>query len=247
MSKAFIGIPILNRLDLLKESIGHIDYPADIVIINNNSVDRSFREELHHFAKENGIEVIDQLYNRGVAASWNCIIRTGISRGHDLIFIGSNDTFLTPGSIKTVVEFTKTEPEVIWHINAWNFFAIHRQAVKLVGWFDENFYPAYLEDQDYAYRCRLAGATSCIVGGTWALHLGSQTIHSDPEYYELNIDTHHNWNENHYRAKWGGDRGAERFRRPYDRPDKDWKWWPDPGDTIAQRDWDRRRRAELKP
>jgi hypothetical protein len=36
--------------------------------------------------------------------------------------------------------------------NTWSNFAITRQAVAEVGLFDENFYPAYWEDGDYALR-----------------------------------------------------------------------------------------------
>jgi hypothetical protein len=37
-------------------------------------------------------------------------------------------------------------------VNPWSNFAITRQAVAEVGLFDENFYPAYWEDADYALR-----------------------------------------------------------------------------------------------
>ena len=43
----------------------------------------------------------------------------------------------------------------------------------------------------------------------------------------------------------GGDAGEEVFRTPYNKPDKDWRWWPDPGGSIQVRDWDNGRRARL--
>ncbi|HEY0783752.1 MAG TPA: hypothetical protein VGE98_14935, partial [Thermoanaerobaculia bacterium] len=117
------------------------------------------------------------------------------------------------------------------------------------GWFDENFYPAYKEDQDYAYRCELAGvrrvAYACPCGFA-AEHLESQTIRSDPEYAALNAVTHTEWNWRYYREKWGGDHGEERFTTPFGRDDRDWRFWPDPGDTIWQRDWDLNRRRRLR-
>jgi hypothetical protein len=34
----------------------------------------------------------------------------------------------------------------------WSIFAINRACVDNVGFFDENFFPAYFEDNDYHYR-----------------------------------------------------------------------------------------------
>jgi GT2 family glycosyltransferase len=245
VDKILVGIPILNRLDLLKRCVEHIDYPAHILVINNNSTDHAFIEELSRFAEEANIELLNQQRNLGVAASWNLIIRTGLTRGHGLVFIGSNDTFLYPGSLSSAVETERKKGEVILHLCGWNFFLIHKKAIETVGWFDENFYPAYKEDQDYAYRCALAGVTIVTgIPGASGEHLGSQTIRSDSEYFSLNTNTHFNWNRSHYIAKWGGDAGCEEFRTPYNEVDKDLKWWPDPGESIAVRDWDNERRRK---
>ena len=52
----FIGIPILNRLDLLERCLACIDLPAELVIINNNSVDGTFGRELHALAGKHGAQ-----------------------------------------------------------------------------------------------------------------------------------------------------------------------------------------------
>lgn len=244
--KIFVGIPVLNRIDLLERCLDCVDLPADVLVVNNNTVDAGFYERLTALAGSRGLTLWHPEHNLGVAASWNLIVRLGWGWGHEVVFLGSNDTLLRPGTLAAAHErlLAAPEDEPLLHIHAWNFFALHTRAIPRVGWFDENFYPAYKEDQDYAYRCELAGvrhpdlrAPEC-----GAEHLQSQTIRSDPEYETRNQSTHFAWNLPYYLSKWGGDRGEERFTTPFGRPDRDWRWWPDPGDSIRQRDWDRERR-----
>jgi GT2 family glycosyltransferase len=243
--RVFVGIPLLNRLDLLERCVGAIDYPAEIVVVNNNAIDVTFGNDLDHLARHHGLEILHQDRNLGVAASWNLVIRTALDRGRDWVFIGSNDTMLHAGSLKATVELPKAGNIAIWHLLAFNFFLINRPCVERVGWFDENFYPAYKEDQDYSYRCELAQLGRVDVDGAGGDHVGSATIRSDPEYARLNADTHCNWNANHYRMKWGGDAGNEVYRHPYNNPEYDHTWWPDPGGSVEHRDWDKRRRRQL--
>lgn len=242
--RLFIGIPVLNRPDLLARCLAAVDHPADVVVVNN-SVDPGVRAAIAAAALAAAdeaagrrVQVLSQRRNLGVAASWNLIARTGFAAGHDWVFVGSNDTRLCPGSLRAAAAAPK-EPDVrVWHLCDWNFFLIRRSTIEDVGWFDENFYPAYEEDRDYAYRCTLAGVRRADVPGAGGDHVGSATIKSDPRYAALNAVTHGTWNANHYRMKWGGDAGAERFRTPYGLPDRDHRWWPDPGGSIAARDWD---------
>jgi GT2 family glycosyltransferase len=237
-SKLFIGIPILNRADLLEQCLRYVDVPAEIVVINNNAVDGGFRRDLESVASRYDFTLLQQTRNLGVAASWNLIVRTALAARHEWIAIGSNDTFLHPGSLAMAVH-SAPEPDVaVWHLCDWNFFLIRRTTIDAVGWFDENFYPAYKEDQDYSYRCLLAGLRRIHVPETGGEHVGSATIRSDRWYSLRNADTHFNWNLKYYVMKWGGDAGAEQFTRPYDMPDKDHRWWPEPGESIAMRDWD---------
>ncbi len=236
--KVFIGIPILNRLDFLHRCLQSIDHAADVVVVNNNTVDQGFTRELQALAMEREVTVLDQTRNLGVAASWNLIMRTGFESGHHWVFIGSNDTFLHPGSIRAAIDMPKEPNVAIWNLREANFFLINRSTIDAVGWFDENFYPAYKEDQDYYYRSTLAGLKWVDVPGASANHVGSATIRSNPDYASHNQNTHFNWNLNHYKMKWGGDAAREVFKTPYNRSDVDFRWWPDPAETIPVRDWD---------
>lgn len=242
--KIFLGIPVLNRIDLLERCLEHVDHPAEILIVNNNWHDPAFNAALRALAERRGLEVRSRERNLGVAASWNLILRAGLGRGYDRIYLGSNDTFLHPGSLRAVEEMERWPDAGLWHLQHWNFFAVEAWVIPRVGWFDENFYPAYKEDQDYRYRCGLAGVRRVkheLPAGVGGEHLGSQTILSDAEYAGRNRETHLGWNAGYYFAKWGGEADSEVHRSPFGRPDRDWRWWPPPGESIALRDWDRGR------
>lgn len=178
----FIGVPWLNRRDLLDRCLSCLDVSHELFIVDNS--------------KE----------NRGVPASWNLILNEAFIHGYDWAFIGSNDCFLAPGSLAAAVAVLGTEGVGIWHLHAMNFWAISRETVDRVGWFDENFWPAYHEDQDYHYRMKLAGIGRRNVLRASAEHLGSQTIAAG---YECRN------NDEYYRRKWGGDPGQERFLEPF--------------------------------
>ena len=257
MNKIFVGIPVLNRLDLLQASVASIDVPARVFVVNNNAVDQKFNDDLTTWAFAEGIEVRSPRFNLGVAASWNLIIQTAMSWGYEEVFIGSNDTTLVPGTLATIRDLDKSDPDsAIWHICGWNYWVIHTRTIGRIGLFDENFYPAYREDQDYSYRVdklstmkRFAIPSATMhplpildipetLGGH---HLGSMTVASDSKYQAHNQNTHGNWNTSHYKMKWGGMPLFETHKIPYGGKlgkDKDLRWWPDPGGSIRVRDWD---------
>jgi GT2 family glycosyltransferase len=143
--------------------------------------------------------------------------------------------------LQEFIDMEKPESQCLWMLHHFNFFCLHKRFIEKVGWFDENFYPAYFEDNDFVYRCNLAemppGHTTPEMTAK-AEHKGSQTIKSDPQYAQGNNNTFGSWNATHYRMKWGGRPGAETFRTPYGKPENDIRWWPDPGGSIAHRDWD---------
>jgi GT2 family glycosyltransferase len=92
--------------------------------------------------------------------------------------------------------------------------AINPIAIEIVGYFDENLFPAYLEDCDYSYRAALAGLQEGYCPGTAVRHLGSATISRDP-ILRIENQLTHGLNFQYYRNKWGGINGQETFTRPF--------------------------------
>jgi hypothetical protein len=258
--KIFVGIPVLNRFDLLDAAIASLDYPElELFIVNNNTVDATAQVQFEQLRQKYNFDSFSPRFNLGVAASWNRIITTAWSHGYEFVYIGSNDTTLGSGTLRAVVEMEKPEPECLWLLHGFNFWCFRLAAIPRVGLVDENFMPAYFEDNDFHRRVTLAGLETVhlhatafehngrLVPAVSANHLGSQTIAADAEYAAHNGNTFNNWNAAHYTLKWGGGPGGEQFVTPYNYADKDLRWWPDPAGTIAARDWDNCRREKLRP
>lgn len=252
MQKIFLGIPVLNRFDLLEQALASLDYPSlELYIVNNNTVDAAANEHLSILQNQYNFDTFSPRHNLGVAASWNRIISTAWSRGYDFVYIGSNDTILSPGSLQAFVEMQKPDIECLWMLNAFNFWCLRISAIPTIGLLDENFMPAYFEDNDYSYRISLSPYEMVnlepyayekngriTIPAPPSKHLLSQTIASNPKYASLNNYTFSEWNKNHYTMKWGGIPGQEKFTHPYNNPLHKINWWPDPAGSIAARDWD---------
>lgn len=258
MQRIFVGIPILNRFDLLDRAIAALDYSSiELFVVNNNTVNAANQEAFVQLKEKYQFDSFSPRYNLGVAASWNRIITTAWSRGYEFVYIGSNDTILAPGSLRALVEMEKPENECLWLLKDFNFWCLRLSVVPKIGLLDENFMPAYFEDTDFHRRVRLAGLgyvhlgdvpiekNGRVIPAAPATHLGSQTIASDAEYAEHNNNTFNTWNRNHYVLKWGGEPGQEQFETPYNNPKREITWWPDPAGTIAVRDWDNGKREKL--
>lgn len=93
-------------------------------------------------------------------------------------------------------------------------FMVRPTIMKRIGPFDENFSPAYFEDNDYHYRINLAGLCAFNDVSAPYYHYGSQTQNASdvlpvvpPFAFELN--------RSYYVSKWGGVPGEEKFTHPY--------------------------------
>jgi len=231
----FIGIPFLNRVDLLEECVSRFDADCEVFVINNGeeSVDNLVKFcSKNKFIKK--FEICQERHNLGVSASWNKILRKGFRKKYTDVFIGSNDTFLSPTSLDKAKEILSSNKKAL-KINLCgnNFFIIRKELIEEIGWFDENFYPAYNEDQDFEYRMRLAGLGKQILFdiGVKAVHRGSQTIFSNMHYFRQNKHTHQ-LNIQYYIEKWGGIAGSETYDKPFNgeafkkRDKSDLRWRP---------------------
>lgn len=237
MSIPVISIPILNRGDLLLrlfDSIGN--YPIDkFVIINNGNysdVDNAINTLKNKF--QNKLDVIKPGENWGCSKSWNYTIKEYMK---DYVIICANDVLFNEGDLEKIESWMEKDKRD--HLNklgtinftnvGYGFFAINRTMVERIGNFDENFYPAYYEDMDYNYRIKIAGNTvsmrdipeiKMIHGDPnpdIAIDYESCTIHSNAELKACNDITF--WiNRQYYMNKWGGDRGKERWKYPFNDP-----------------------------
>lgn len=117
-------------------------------------------------------------------------------------------------------------PDLIFELNAkekescpesehpcFSGYMINRKCWETVGQFDENFKPAYYEDNDYHYRINLAGMKAIVVPTSMFYHYGSRT--NLEAYGKPFIDS--SSNHRYYREKWGGDPTMETYKTPFNK------------------------------
>jgi GT2 family glycosyltransferase len=99
-------------------------------------------------------------------------------------------------------------------------FIVDHNLHQNIGLFDENFIPAYFEDNDMHRRINLLGYKAGCTASSPYYHYASQT--------EKSIEFHQMFesNKNYYVRKWGGVPGQETFATPFNNPNltpRDWE------------------------
>lgn len=196
--------PIISRPDLLERMIRSVDVPVDQwLIIDNGGV-----------VEDAPGTVLRVPENLGVPTSWNLGIKATASAPWWLIV--NADVAFAPSDLARLCEaMADPSPKVVNLVSGgFAAFAVNRATVERVGYFDENYHPAYCDDADYEYRCKLAGVPLIDLSGQ-TLHDTSSTI-KDPRYGRQNERTFPE-NLRYFQAKWGGpQRGGETFTTPFD-------------------------------
>jgi GT2 family glycosyltransferase len=155
--------------------------------------------------------------NMGVAAAWNHIHRAV----DEYVIIICDDMELMPNTIAALVAAADAHPDhgFFWpQYDQHSMFGVNllrHWAFEKIGPYDEQFHPAYFEDNDYARRMQLAGLPTMNVAGCGlSHHVGSATLKS---YSPDEMTSHHSnfeANRARYIAKWGGLPGHETFQKP---------------------------------
>jgi GT2 family glycosyltransferase len=170
--------------------------------------------------------------NRGLSRTWNDGILAAYGDGADVVLVANDDIALAPGDVARLAAKAAAHRDRYivtcagYHhrlaralpSHGYACFAINPVAIEVIGCFDENFFPAYCEDQDYSRRARLAGLHEENCADTRVEHGGSSVIHSSPDLAAANGVTHGR-NIAYYRRKWGGDGDHERFEQPFANPE----------------------------
>lgn len=96
-------------------------------------------------------------------------------------------------------------------------FMIKRDFVSKFGFFDENFTPAYCEDQDMHVRIIKGGSHAKRLTTAPYYHFGSQTL-AHNAHISPAVSEGHMRNQQYYRKKWGNMHSEVLDGRGYDRP-----------------------------
>lgn len=235
-----IVIPCLNLwhrytkpcLDSLR-----ITHPYRIILVDNGSTDETGEEAaklvgatFQHRRYEN---------NSGTARSWNYGIADGFEKGADYVAVLNNDILCHPGCIDrlarrmgdnniamataldvrgevgapeevlTIPDDAKDGVAESEHPN-FSAFMLSRHCWNTVGPFDDGFFPAYFEDNDYHRRIVLAGLRAIVHPPAMFYHFGSRTQNESKGLPVVSSETFER-NRAYYVKKWGGPPGAEKF------------------------------------
>ena len=203
-----IGIPTINRADLLAEGLEKLarDYPnVQVFILDNGNQGIRVKHKTHI--------VIKTPQNFGVAKSWNFLTKEIYEEGYPYALILNDDIVLgnNEGIVNNAIAERGSVCDIAVSPNGWSSFLLPRRTKELVGGFDEKFGNAYFEDNDYHYRMILLGLNYNI----WPeinseIFRNSQTIAKD-SYLNLGFDQ----NKKYYISKWGGEPAHETFKTPF--------------------------------
>lgn len=213
-----LGIPTLCRYDLLAELIESVEKgtvrPSEYFIVDNGG---QFVPDL---ARER-IKVLSAGRNLGVSRSWNEILMYAHSSGEPAV-ISNDDIVFNDTTFEELCSGLQDPEAGVVNGHGWSLFGQTKMCTDKVGFYDENFFPAYHEDCDYHWRMRLLDVKRLDVVTTPVAHVGSATLRSNP-----NLSPDSNWfqkGQMYYMRKWGGLPGKEQFREPFNgKPPNGWK------------------------
>ncbi|GAQ78373.1 hypothetical protein KFL_000120210 [Klebsormidium nitens] len=246
-----IGTNTVNNPAMLRRLVLSIDVPVQVIVIVVNTIPGEAGkqdeldmlaaiDELQELIGRSFFKVVRSGCNRGCAGGWNTIVHSTLDSPWWLII--NDDAAFVPGALRTLYDYVSSNPNVAFYkLTAYQVFIITQRAVAEVGVFDENIWPAYVEDCDYDLRLKLSGVMVASRPPEFS------NIHGDPESGSSSslIDTRggghsgygqrskcsHSNNRIYYQKKWnlsvpGCGRQLEgMFQTPHGNPSRNLDSW----------------------
>jgi GT2 family glycosyltransferase len=222
---AIISVGV-NCLEYSKKTFDSVKtkHPYQLIFVNNGSTDGT-REWLE--SREDIISYQNPILS-GLSACWNLGINRGIAEGCDLFLVLNNDIVLAPNAIDNMVQrLEKGDVVMVTGMNNQSItpeqtlddireykdqeannhpdfsdFLIGMPFLEKVGYFDENYFVAYFEDNDMAARMALAEEDSTSLDCASYFHYGSKTTIENPRLQEIIHDAFRR-NKEYFVKKWG--------------------------------------------
>ena len=203
--KIGLGIPTINRADLLNQALEVYKNTwsgSDVYIIDNGNQDIRTTSPNQHIIKTEK--------NLGVSGSWNLLCDILFAKGYTHVAL-LNDDIVLDKNVDEIGDFINNNPSDFYvGTLTWCAFIIPLTTWQIIGRFDEIYYPAYYEDNDYAYRLHINNSKYTVTPFlNPKIYRNSQTIAKNPE---LNKSQK---NQENYIKKWGGTPGNEKYLIPY--------------------------------
>lgn len=223
--KLTYGIPTYTQFDHCRKAVEGIinnsSLVPDKILIVDNSETGAAADALSDLTQTyyNRVHLIIRRENI-LSGAWNDIMAYANS---DYVIIANDDVFPHYNSIQALVQAAIDRPDVaMWNGsghsgNSYSFYLLRQWAYAHVGPFDENFRPAYFEDNDFDWRLKCAGLIREEVPAATFEHIGSATMRGMKD--ERLVKHHKSFadNKRYYRRKWGGVPQQELFKTPHER------------------------------
>ena len=219
-----LGTAIVNGADWLIPQILSIDFRVERYIVVNNSGNASTAQAIRDALNTpNDLipnrHVIDLPGNIGCAGAWNLVIKSTMMSPYWMIC--NHDVAFCPRLLERLHDHMIKDHIGVVHgssgdfaVGTWDLFAISADVITSHGLFDENFYPAYVEDLDYQMRLMNQPVDRIMLDMPYSHgkgtpqqygETGSQTIKTDPALAQL-VNQARWINENRYMVdKWGAN------------------------------------------
>lgn len=209
-----------NNLHLTKLAVASVmnqDIEPVLLVVDNASTDGTAR-----WLSTKSIATITYRDQRSLAACWNDGLRWLWSAGADRVLVANNDVELLPCTLKglryvgslfvTGVGVSSKDQLIAPDLSTewakstrphpdFSCFMIHPRVMYKVGPFNEDYYPAFVEDCEYHVRMHRAGIEAVCVNLPF-YHAGSQTIKTASPQEQAII-------------RRGAGRNKELFRKEY--------------------------------
>lgn len=207
------------------------DHAKNLIVVHNG-VDPMVKWQTRLFAYS-GAEVYHFPRNLGNPASKNFGMRKMMDdKNCEFIILLSASAILKnhlPRMVRAIREHEQKEPMCQYIMNKkmpWHCFAVTRKGVEVGGYFDENFWPNYLEDTDMIWRQQHNGMTTKVLDEITPLikSAGVSVSLMNPNLKRM-VEMTGPRRHNYYERKWGGPPHKEVYTNPFNNPNmgiNDW-------------------------
>jgi hypothetical protein len=209
MATVALGVPVMNNFKGLAELMRSVDIAVRPIIFDNWTNNVGVSKAWNYMLRESQDEDVLIICNDDIVFETDClqVLRNAVwLDGADLATAVNTRDFPRREDCKT------DEPD-------YACFAVQpQQFVEDFGYFDENFTPAYFEDNDMAYRIKLLGGRQIKLPSARMYHKGSQTqFYGQGPESEQRVVSHEQFraNQSYYTKKWGGFPGDELWDHPF--------------------------------
>jgi hypothetical protein len=213
--KTFVGIPVVNRFDLLERALNCIPEDINGVVANNSG---------KPLVVPGRFESILSPVPLSYSQSMNAFQHKAKYEIRDYWFFMHSDGVAKEADFRRLIEMAESASLtdkwacIFTHYDVLALF--NTKAVADIGPWDHHSFPNYFTDNDWYRRARLKGYEMFNLPEHTVEHgengNGSRTINSDPVLLKTNEVMFPAYRAL-YAAKWGGEPGHETYATPWNR------------------------------